>query len=82
MKLLVTNSTSTNFTPIALKFALVEFVLVDIVLVEDLLYTKEWVRGTNLLVTNSTKGGFFSEIVIRFSNLQTNIPKNFPELEI
>ena len=31
----------------------------------------------------STKGGFFSESVIRFSNLQKNkIPKNYPELEI
>ena len=31
------------------------------------------------------KGGFFSESVIRFSNLQIskkNIPKNYPELEI
>ena len=33
----------------------------------------------------STKGGFFSESAIRFSDLQIskqNIPKNYPELEI
>ena len=30
----------------------------------------------------TTKGGFFSESVIRFLNLQKNIPKNYPELEI
>ena len=34
----------------------------------------------------ATKGGFFSESVIRFLNLQIcrkkNIPKNYPELEI
>ena len=30
-----------------------------------------------------TKGGFFSESAIRFSNLQNeNIPKNYPELKI
>ena len=32
-----------------------------------------------------TKGGFFSESAIRFSDLQIskkNIPKNYPELEI
>ena len=29
------------------------------------------------------KGGYFSERVIRFSNLQNeNIPKNYPELKI
>ena len=28
------------------------------------------------------KGGFFSESVIRFSNLQKKFPKNYPELEI
>ena len=28
------------------------------------------------------KGGFISEIAIGFSNLQKNIPKNYPELEI
>ena len=33
----------------------------------------------------NTKGGFFSESVIRFLNLQISkkiIPKNYPELEI
>ena len=35
------------------------------------------------LMGNFDKGGFFSESVIRFSNLQKkNIPKNYPELEI
>ena len=35
--------------------------------------------------TDIVKGDFFSESVIRFSNLQIskkNIPKNYPELEI
>ena len=37
------------------------------------------------LKTLQTKGGYFSESAIRFSNLQIskkNIPKNYPELEI
>ena len=38
MNLLIKNSTSTNFIPIALKFVLVEFVLVKTVLVGDPLY--------------------------------------------
>ena len=33
-------------------------------------------------VIKITKGGFFTESVIGFSNLQKNIPKNYPELEI
>ena len=36
-------------------------------------------------VTEKTKGVFFSESAIRFSNLQISkkkIPKNYPELEI
>ena len=41
-------------------------------------------EGNNLFCTfRVTKGGFFSESAIRFSNLQKkNIPKNYPELEI
>ena len=35
------------------------------------------------IVASKAKGGFFSESVIRFSNLQDeNTPKNYPELEI
>ncbi len=57
--LLHSNSTSTNFIPIALKFVLVEFVLVETVLVGDPLYLEVSTFGKMDELTLFTPAGHF-----------------------
>ena len=57
MNLLITNSTSTNFIPLALKIVLVESVLVKTILVGDPLYVIKMNTG------KFTKGQIMSESV-------------------